>query len=298
MNTRWIYILLLSYLISVPAWAADEFHRLWYDGNAEISVYDLNENRYNETRDGRRIMVFVTEPIRRTTLIKPDALLPEDERVDVLKLNDIRKFKTGIYDYSILTSVFSPVNRYEGAPAMRALKVSFGGQEWCGNVFEILKRTAKGIHTELYSYFESDGEPDTMLAASDDVIFEDNLWILIRELNNTFITEGSTKTFQLIPSSWQRRKRHVPISTETVVISKTNGGTISTPAGRFDCSQFDWVYDNKTTRVWVERAWPHKIITWTEADGSTGSLISSSRKPYWQLHGNDDLGLRKELRID
>lgn len=52
--------------------SANEFDKLWYDGNAEISVYNLTEQRYGEPRKGVRIMVFVTEPLRLTTLIKPD----------------------------------------------------------------------------------------------------------------------------------------------------------------------------------------------------------------------------------
>jgi hypothetical protein len=283
-------------MLSVPA-SGDEFDRLWYDGNAEISVYSLKENRYDQIRNGQRILVFVTEPLRRTTLIKPDTLLPEGERYDVLKLNDIRKFTTGIYDYSVLTSVFSGVKAYGRVPLMRAVKVSFGSQEWCGNVFEIMKRTDPGIGVELYSYFESDGEPETTLIPSGDVIFEDNLWVLIRELKGPFITEGTSNDFQLVPSSWQRRKRHVPIRMETVTISKKDGSRVSTPYGRFACSVFVWEYDGKKTQVWVEREWPRKIVKWRDADGSTGVLASSARKPYWKLHGNEDLSLRKELRI-
>lgn len=69
-------------------------------------------------------------------------------------------------------------------------------------------------------------------------------------------------------------------------------------AGDFKCSRFDWVYDTKTTTVWVERNWPRKIVKWTEADGSTGELVSTARKPYWKLHTNIDMPLRQELKIE
>jgi hypothetical protein len=298
MKKIFILGILLAGLISVPILRADDFHNLWYDGNAEISVYDLKENRYDQIRTGRRIMVYVTEPLRRDTLIKPDSPLPQKDRYDVLKLNDIRKFKTGLYDYSVMTSVFCNVNTQVGLPDMNALKISFSSQEWCGNVFEVIKQNPKDIHVKLFSYFESDGEPETVFKTSNDLLLEDNLWVMIRELKKPFIKNNTHQTFRLIPSSWQRRKHHESITISTVTILKTNGGIVTTPAGRFECTRFEWNYGKKTTTAMVERAWPRKIITWTEPDGSSGTLISSTRKPYWTLHGNNDAPLRRDLRIE
>lgn len=192
-DSGWTLFTLLAGFLPQQA-TAEAFNTYWYDGNAEISVYKLHENRYNEIRTGQRIMVFVTEPLRRSMLIKPDSILRENERFDVIKLNDIRKFTTGIYDYSVMTSVFTAVKNYDGVPAMSALKISFGSQEWCGNVFEIMKRD-KVSHVRLFSYFESDGEPEHVLNTSEDFIFEDNLWIRVRELTETFVKEGHRKRF-------------------------------------------------------------------------------------------------------
>ncbi|MBD3393705.1 MAG: hypothetical protein GF410_16955, partial [Chitinivibrionales bacterium] len=55
---------------------ADQFSDLWYDGNAELSTYEITEMRYGEPRKGSRVMVFVTEPMRLSTHIKPDVKLP------------------------------------------------------------------------------------------------------------------------------------------------------------------------------------------------------------------------------
>ena len=68
---------------------ANNFNKLWYDGNAEISVYDLVETRYGEKRDGKRVMVFVTEPLRTKSLIKPDSKLRDKDKIEVIKLNDV-----------------------------------------------------------------------------------------------------------------------------------------------------------------------------------------------------------------
>jgi hypothetical protein len=46
----------------------------------------------------------------------------------VLKLNAVRKFQTGIYDYSVLTSTFART-----AAGFPVAKLSFSIQEWCGH---------------------------------------------------------------------------------------------------------------------------------------------------------------------
>ncbi len=293
-----IYTTVWLLLAANYACADMRFDSYWYDGNAEISVYDLEEVRYDEVRKGKRIMVFVTEPLRRSTLIKPDTLISADERYDVIKLNDIRKFTTGIYDYSLMTSVFSCVKAYDSIAEMMALKVSFGSQEWCGNVFEIIKWKNGSLKGNLYSYFESDGEPVLKFKEDMKPLFEDNLWILIRELNGPFLVDNSKRSFAVIPSAWQRRKQHVALKQKNAVIEKHAGAKINTSAGRFESVRFVWTIDAMETKVWVEKAWPHKILKWIEPDGSRGSLISSTRQPYWRQHANDDSDLRRRLWVD
>ena len=75
-----------------------------------ITTYKITEMRYNEPREGVRIMVVVTEPLSMMTFVKPDSDLPSDKKIEVLKLNDLRKFTTGIYEYSVMTSVFAYVD--------------------------------------------------------------------------------------------------------------------------------------------------------------------------------------------
>ena len=52
----------------------------------------------------------------------------------VMKLNLVRDFQTGIYDYNMMTSTFL---RTESAAATsgRSAKISFSSQEWCGHVY-------------------------------------------------------------------------------------------------------------------------------------------------------------------
>lgn len=91
-----------------------EFTDYWYSGKAELSSYELKQSRYGEIRTGEVVLVFVTEPFSLKKQVKLDnPTKAGKDNVSVLKLNQVRKFKTGIYDYSIMTSTFTPVDLLE-----------------------------------------------------------------------------------------------------------------------------------------------------------------------------------------
>ena len=65
--------------------------------------------RYGEARSRYGVLVFVTEDIDRHTLIKVESPRAPESRLYTLKLNNVLKFTTGMYDYSVMTFVFSAV---------------------------------------------------------------------------------------------------------------------------------------------------------------------------------------------
>ena len=88
--------------------AGQGFSRAWSDGRAELSGYRARVNRYGEMRDAELVLIYVTEPMDRRTWVKDDDA-PAEHLVDVLKLNASLRFQTGVYPYSVLTSVFAPL---------------------------------------------------------------------------------------------------------------------------------------------------------------------------------------------
>src|SRR3990172_4790915 len=99
----------------------------------------------------------------------------EDGVYPVLKLNAIRDFQTGIYDYNVMTSAFLRVER--GWPVV---KISFSAQDWCGQVYhQLLPRNGR-VEGVFHSYFEgeADGREDLALPAGG--VFEDALPIVLR----------------------------------------------------------------------------------------------------------------------
>ena len=65
--------------------------------------------------------------------------------------NFTKKFATGIYPYSMMTSVYSPIEVGENP---KTLKVSTSAQEWCGHVYTQLNLKGSEYHVEGRSYEE------------------------------------------------------------------------------------------------------------------------------------------------
>ncbi|PQJ79077.1 septum formation inhibitor Maf [Polaribacter porphyrae] len=146
-----------------------EFSNYWYDGTAEITSYKLSQYRYGEIHEGTAVNIFVTEPFLPKKQVKAD--YQNDKNIPILKLNSTKKFVTGIYPYSIMTSTFSPVNIDE-----QAIKISFSSQEWCGNTFAQLNNRSD-FEIAFYSYFESNTDRKITLEKN---ILENEVWNLIR----------------------------------------------------------------------------------------------------------------------
>jgi hypothetical protein len=279
------------------------FDSVWNRGDAEISVYRIEEERYGEKHEGVRIMVFVKEPMCYKSklcpynYIKPDKMDHSHKSIEVMKLNDLRKFATGIYGYSAMTSAFSTVEAKKGVPRMATMKVAFTAQEWCGTVYERMVREDRAYQGMLHSYFEGEGETDYTIPHHDAVEAEDNLWISIRELRGTLLAPGTKKKMRIIPSKWSRRKTHETPAVEEVVLKKSPAESRSTALGTLQAHRFSWTGPRGTTRVWVEKAYPHRILSYTEADGSSGTIVSSRREPYWKQNTSAFRYMRDTLQL-
>nr|MBC8554458.1 hypothetical protein [Candidatus Brocadiales bacterium] len=111
-----------------------DFHSYWYNYGAEITRFELEQNRYGEIHSGHANLIYVTEPFLPDIHVKSDYESSRKKSIPVLKLNLIKRFNTGIYDYSMMKSVFTPIPT-EGQQYSKTLKVSTTRQDWCGHVY-------------------------------------------------------------------------------------------------------------------------------------------------------------------
>lgn len=261
------------------------FAAYWYQGQAELSAYDVEQERYGEMRTAEQVMVFVTEDFSALEHVKLDA--PEKsplDRVPVLKLNALRRFHTGIYDYSMMTSVFTPV---EARRHPRTLKVNSTVQDWCGQVFAQLNVGEKGYQVTQFSYFQSEGDRETSLPIA---YLEDELWTRIR-LNPISVPTGRV---QIVPSLFYCRLRHQPLLVQNATLTLEEQGPDVL---------LRLVYENipRQLSIRFERAFPHRIQGWEETD--QGKILSVGRRkstllaPYWEQHDHAHDSMRDSLKL-
>ena len=282
---------------SVGADEAPDFYAHWGDGRAEISSYKVMQPRYGEMRQGYGVLIFVTEDIHRKTLIKVERpSTPKAERIYALKLNNVLKFTTGIYDYSVMTSVFSAVEGEAGRP-FEMRKVTLSAQEWCGHVFDEVQVRGEQLAGFINSYFEGEGRQPYELERPQAFESEDHLLIRIRELRGAFLEQGTSTEVALLPSLWSIRVRHRPHALVQVVLHKGRVETIAVNGRSFAAIPWKWEAGDWWKTVWVEAAYPRRILLWEDSTGGRGEWIETVREPYWQLHGNGDVVLRQRLGI-
>ena len=259
------------------------FHDYWSQGQAEITSYELEQARYGEVHPGHAVLVFVTEDFSREKQVKLD--YPEragDDRVPVLKLNFTRKFNTGVYPYSVMSSIFTPVD------GSGTLKVSTSVQEWCGHVFSQLNRRESGFHIEQRSYFEAEGDTELDLESFE---IEDDLWTRLR-LNPHSLPTGD---LAILPSSLHLRLRHRPWQ----VVQAT---AEHLPADGQGLAGYRLTYpsESRSLTIRYSAAYPHEIESWQETVGGlTTRAVKKERLmlDYWSRNSLDDAGLRKRLGL-
>ncbi|HKP97342.1 MAG TPA: hypothetical protein VJ385_16465, partial [Fibrobacteria bacterium] len=278
-----------------------EFLKYWKSGLAELSSYAITAERYGEMRKAQGVLVFVYEEINADTRVKVESdKTPPAKRVPVLKLNSVLKFTTGVYDYSIMTSVFAGLSGPGVQRPLQPQKVSFTSQEWCGNVFHQVIPRPKGLFSEIHSYFEAEGDAVTTLPYPDagnsnrgvnapgTFYYEDEMPILVRELDGPFAEAGAPLRMQLVPGLWERRKRHVPLAFTEAVLTKVGPETLAFKGKSRKAVKWTLETMGMTATYHVEAGAPRKLLAWENSRGEKGELIASIRSAYWEHNRNVD----------
>lgn len=264
----------------------------WGDGKAELSGYTITTPRYGSLRKGELVLIYVTEDIDQRTRIKDDrGKTPQNRRVPVLKLNSSLKFLTGIYPYSVMTSVFAPIRPLVARERFAPVKISFSAQEWCGHVFGIWHSDAKQLVQTLLSYFSSEGETRTTLTTAPGTLYEDALLIQLRELDGPF-NGGKSWEGMLVRHAWSFRRRHVPVSAVAATITRREIRHGGKPA-----TEFRLAAGSYTRTFIVERDTPRRILSWTTSEGERAVLRKSARLPYWKLNHPGEERYRKQIGL-
>lgn len=272
---------LLVLAVAGPA-RADPFWAHWGDGKAELDGYALSEPRYGQTRAGTAVMIFVTEDMSDSLRVKADpGRHPPADVHPVLKLNFVRTFQTGVYDYKVLQSVFARVGDRFGID-----KITTSVQEWCGAVYQHWVARGTQLEGVLHSYFDGEADQPLSLPLPEGGLAEDALPIVLRGLRGDFLPPGGSRTVPLLPSALRARFEHKPQAWGEATITRAATVTREKSAlGTLDA--FTYTVAEKggpTVTFTLEAAWPHRILSWRSSSGEAGTLLGSARLAYWQLH--------------
>ena len=257
-----------------------EFKDYWYQGSAEISTYELSENRYGELREGKASLIYVTEDFVPNKQVKADHF--NANNIPVLKLNSVKKFITGIYPYSIMQSSFLPLNKEE-----HAIKVTTSVQEWCGQTFIQLNNKDQ-FEINAFSYFERESDHQLKLEKN---YTENELWNLIRLQGLKSLPVGEVN---LIPSFEYIRLSHREIKAYPAKIAST----IENGLVNYTIQYPDF---NRTLTINFQENAPYIIESWSDQtdnkEPSTAKRITTKQLPYWGLNSKKDQILRDELGL-
>ena len=283
-------------LPQLGTYTRDQFHDYWYNHGAEISRFSLQQMRYGEIHEGDAVHVFVTEKTNAETQIKADH--PKAQDIAILKLNAVRKFFTGIYPYSIMTSIFAPVD-VQKYPL--PLKVSSSTQEWCGHVYSQMNLKANKYRVRLHSYFEREGDRDFEVQKA---IPEDAIWTLVR------IEPGSLPRgeFIMLPSSVYTRLVHRPVVAQKAVANLSLTGEKSLEGNPLVIYEINFPDEQRTLRIYFEKDFPYRIQKWHEThrglSGKGAKVLTTSATrthtvmdPYWKHNKNKDRARLKALGL-
>ncbi len=280
--------------------AEENLDEYWYQGKAEISRFELQQARYGEIHKGDAVMVFVTEDFRTDIQVKLENSANKDKAINIMKLNFVREFPTGIYDYSAMTSVFTPIGgRYE---TDRCLKVTNSVQEWCGHVYTQLNwNSGKKYDVKSFSYFEADGDKAFELKAP---ILEDEIWNIIR-MNPKKLPLGRLEMVTSVLFSrlghWSLR----PIAADAL-LDIYQGEEFEGE----ELMEYVLVYPehSRTLKIVFENVAPYKIQGFQEISKAPfwtgGEMMTTTAKrthtvlsDYWSKNKLKDRALRKELGL-
>lgn len=285
-----------------PTAARPDFGAWWHDGRAELDGYRYTVQRYGHARTGRAVAIYVTEPFSRARHVKlDDPAHAREDAVEVLKLNLMRDFQTGIYDYHTMLSVFATSDDFT------ALKITFTSSEWCGMVFEELHASGRQLLHRVSSYFDGETNQQPLLLPANGVQ-EDALFLLLRGLRADYLAPGGSRVVPFLASPFHRRLAHQPAVWQPATIARLAApATVTVPAGSFACDVYEVrPGDGRRGRFDVECAWPHRIVRWKwqAAPGATAlgatdaaELTGTTRLEYWRTHDPGDERLLSEIGL-
>ena len=270
---------LIGYLLGLSGTSKGEAffeNAYWDSGKAEFQVYETSVKKYDVNRDATVKLIMVKEPFDPIRHVKTG---PEEDSVNVIKLNMIQQIPTGIYDYYQMASIF--FERSTG----RILKYTMSSQDGCGNTFmEYRRREGKHLF-HYHSYFDDQGDSETILEDGE-FTFYDSLPVVLR-FRLTQAGEYRLNIMDsLISNKW------IPLTIREGLVRNR-----SEEARKVGGKTYPRVFISEVRRggqkdlLVFEAQYPYNLLEWRKADGDEMILNQSHSLYYWLYTQPNDRSL-------
>lgn len=265
----------------------------WNSGEAEISRYELTQKRYGTTYEGDLLTIFVREDFLLDKQVKNERYESE-KTVPVLKGIFIRKFKTGIYDYSMQNVAFSPLD-ITNHPM--ALKSQASSQEWCGTQYLQANRKGNSYDVMMHSYFEDEADAEFSL---ENTYLEEDLWNKLR-MNPELAPVGE---INMLPAGSVLQLTHWLVKPYPTIASIEPYNDSLFVGNNLKKYRITTPELNRTVELIFENQTPFKIIGITdsypmkpngEPQTTVARLTHQITEPYWKINSPSDSTARKML---
>lgn len=280
--------------VNIPTIQTNKLADYWYQGKAEINSYNLEQARYSDIHPGEAVLVFVSEDFLTDKQVKNDNYTNKNS-TPILKNNFLRKFTTGIYDYSIMTSVFTSADTKKFP---KTSKVTISSQDWCGQSFVQINQQKNKYKVQLRSYFENEGDKDFTI---DGALLEDEIFNRIR-MNPDALPIGK---MQLIPSATIVRLMHLELEPMAATITKKKYKGTDFKGDNLVVYEIEYPALKRKLSIVYQKEAPYIIEGWTDKYTALSRQQLSTKatrkktilSPYWKQNGSKDVALRKDLGL-
>ena len=268
---------MLAALLALALSAGDNWRtdRAWYDGQAEVAVYEAEREVYGEVRHYRASVYTNKEMVDPRTACKSE----DGKGLEVFKQHWRERIPTPNYDYDYSTM------SYTLASDLAPFKLTMSSQEDCGSSLKEIWRDEEGRFVwNSSNYFPGGGNKSGRLGTPKNLAFEDALPLALRGYD---FEHPAERTFALV--LFQRFNIATKLEPVEAHLRYAGKRELDLPIGKLEAHELT-LFDEKDARLasyWfaADATAPrlHVLVQWERpAQKIRFRLAALERKAYWK----------------
>lgn len=263
--------LLALFACAAPVAADWRTDPAWYDGKAEVCVYDATLEIYGTPRTYRATIYTNKQRMDPRLGVKASG----DGGVEVFKQHRSERIPTENYDYDYSIAVFARTDD------LSLFKLTRASQEDCGATFTHVLRRGDALEYWTSGYFPGEGVREGRLDG--DLVFEDALPLVLRDFP---FESPRERRLRLIPT--MRTNRLPALEPVPRVVRYGGAETLDLPAGRIPAHRLEVVTPagEVESRLWFAAEggapWLHAMVAYEGPRRASYRLVSLERRAYWE----------------